>query len=261
MQKATFVISQMDCPSEEALIQMKLSTISAIHQLTFDIPNRTLEVYFESDFESIQAELQSLNLGSQWVETIEVTANAVPQVQHERQLLWIVLGINFGFFVIESLAGFFAKSMGLIADSLDMLADAIVYGLALMAVGKAVKTKRSVAKVAGIFQILLAVIGFSEVIRRFSGVENAPDFLWMIIVSIFALIANTYCLYLLQKSKSQEAHMQASMIFTSNDIIINSGVILAGLAVLFTGSAVPDLIIGGIVFLLVIQGAIRILKL
>ncbi|UJP65685.1 cation transporter [Mongoliitalea daihaiensis] len=261
MYKATFLISQMDCPSEETMIRMKLSSISSIQQLIFDIPNRKLEVYYIADFELIEKQLQTLNLGSTWVETIEVSATSIPQVPQERKLLWIVLGINFGFFVIESVAGVLAKSMGLIADSLDMLADAIVYGLALMAVGKALKTKQNVAKIAGIFQILLAIIGFSEVIRRFSGMENTPDFLWMIVVSFFALVANAYCLYLLQKSKSTEAHMQASMIFTSNDIIINTGVIIAGLAVLWSGSAVPDLIVGGIVFLLVMQGAVRILRL
>ena len=84
----------------------------------------------------------------------------------------------------------------------------------------------------------------------------------MIVVSIFALIANGICLYLLQKSKSkQEVHMKASMIFTSNDVIINIGVILAALLVHWLNSNKPDLVIGSIVFILVVQGAIRILKL
>ena len=118
-----------------------------------------------------------------------------------------------------------------------------------------------IAKTAGYFQLILAVIGFIEVIRRFIGVEKMPDFSTMIIVSIFALTANGICLYLLQKSKSREAHMQASMIFTSNDVIINLGVIAAGLLVNWLNSSKPDLIIGAIVFVLVIRGAVKILKL
>lgn len=55
--------------------------------------------------------------------------------------------------------------------------------------------------------------------------------------------------------------MTASMIFTSNDIIINTGVIAAGILVLLTQSKYPDLIIGAIVFLIVVRGAFRILKL
>ena len=120
--------------------------------------------------------------------------------------------------------------------------------------------KKRIAKVAGYFQITLAVIGFIEVIRRFFGVEKMPDFSTMIIVSILASIANGICLYLLQKSKSKEAHMQASMIFTSNDVVINLGVITAGVLVNWLDSSKPDLIIGTIDFVIVVQGAIRILN-
>lgn len=116
-------------------------------------------------------------------------------------------------------------------------------------------------RTAGYFQIILALAGFAEVVRRFIGIEEMPDFRTMIVVSIGALIANTICLYLLQKNKSKEAHMQASMIFTSNDIIINAGVIVAGLLVNWLDSGYPDLIIGAIVFLIVARGAYRILQL
>ena len=158
--------------------------------------------------------------------------------------------------------GLISKSMGLVADSLDMLADSFVYGISLFAVGGTLTKKKRIAKIAGYFQITLAIIGFSEVLRRFFGAEELPDFWTMIIVSILALIANGICLYILQKSKSkEEAHMKASMIFTSNDIIINLGVISAGLLVNWLDSNKPDLIVGTIVFGLVVQGAFRILKL
>ena len=107
----------------------------------------------------------------------------------------------------------------------------------------------------------MAIIGFGEVVRRFIVDERIPDVSTMIVVSILALTANVICLYLLQKSKSKEAHMQASMIFTSNDIIINLGVISAGLLVSWLNSSLPDLIVGAVVFAVVLQGAIRILKL
>ena len=180
----------------------------------------------------------------------------------QKRLLWIVLIINFVFFTIEMTTGLISKSMGLVADSLDMLADSFVYGISLYAVGGTIGKKKSIAKIAGYFQITLAIIGFIEVLRRFLGVEQMPNFQTMIIVSIFALLANGICLYLLQQSKSkEEAHMKASSIFTSNDIIINLGVIAAALLVKWFNSSVPDLVIGIIVFVIVIQGAFRILKL
>ena len=151
--------------------------------------------------------------------------------------------------------------MGLVADSLDMLADSFVYAISLFAIGGTLAKKKMIAKLAGYFQITLAIIGFIEVIRRFIGVEDIPNYITMIVVSLFALIANAICLYVLQKSNSKEAHMQASMIFTSNDVIINIGVIIAGILVILLNSNIPDLIVGSLVFIIVVRGAFRILKL
>ncbi len=178
----------------------------------------------------------------------------------EVKILWQVLGINFFFFVLELLTGFVSDSMGLVADSLDMLADSFVYGLAIFAAGGTIAGKKRIAKASGYFQIILALIGFMEVIRRFQGYGDVPSFRIMIVISTLALIGNATCLYLLQKSKSREAHIQASMIFTSNDVIINIGVIIAGGLVFLLNSKLPDLIIGTIVFIIVARGASRILQ-
>jgi len=252
----------MDCPSEENLIRMKLDGISSIANLDFDIPNRKLAVFHNGEIDQIEKSVIELNLGGKRISTELTEQTEFKENTNQKKLLWSVLAINFAFFVIEMTTGLISKSMGLVADSLDMLADSFVYGISLFAVGGTLIKKKRIAKLAGYFQITLAIIGFVEVIRRYFGEEELPDFWTMIIVSIFALIANGICLYILQKSKSkEEAHMKASMIFTSNDVIINLGVIIAGFLVNHFSSNKPDLIIGIIVFVLVIQGAIRILKL
>ena len=262
MEKTIFEIAKMDCPSEENLIRMKLDGISGIKNLEFDIPNRKLNVFHNGLIDQIEKSILELNLGAKKVSTEQTNQTEFDKNLNQRKLLWTVLIINFAFFLIEMTTGIISKSMGLVADSLDMLADSFVYGLSLFAVGGTFTRKKRIAKLAGYFQITLATIGFIEVLRRFLGEENLPDFSTMILISIFALIANGICLYLLQKSKSKtEAHIKASMIFTSNDIIINLGVITAGLLVNWLNSNKPDLIIGTIVFILVIQGALRILKL
>ena len=262
MEKTIFEITKMDCPSEENLIRMKLDGISSIANLDFDIPKRKLTVFHSGQIDQIEKSINELNLGGNKISTIQTEQTDFKESANQRKLLWTVLGINFAFFVIEMTTGLISKSMGLVADSLDMLADSFVYGISLFAVGGTLIKKKRIAKLAGYFQITLAVIGFIEILRRFFGNEKLPDFTTMIIVSIFALIANGICLYLMQKSKSkEEAHMKASMIFTSNDVIINLGVITAGLLVNWLNSGKPDLIIGTIVFVLVIQGAFRILKL
>lgn len=250
----------MDCAAEESLVRMKLDGIKAVRSLDFDLSARKVAVYHEGQLSEIESAIGQLGLGSRLLET-EQTDEAAPEQVQQRRLLWVVLLINFAFFALEMTTGFISGSMGLVADSLDMLADALVYGLSLFAVGAAVARKKNVARWSGYFQMTLAVLGFAEVVRRFLGVEELPDFRIMIVVSVLALIANSVCLYLLQRSKNREAHMQASMIFTSNDIIINLGVITAGVLVLWLGSSIPDLMIGAIVFVIVTLGAVRILRL
>ena len=274
MKKSVFHVAEMDCPSEESMVRMQLEGVQGVHTLAFDLEGRTVEIVHELDPSEIAGRLEQLSLGSTLRESAELSRDEATEQasgagdesaeetrRTQSRLLRTVLLINFGFFLIESIAGLVAGSMGLVADSLDMLADAIVYALSLWAVDAAVSRKRRVATISGYFQLTLAALGFMEVVRRFIGLEATPDFGTMIVVSLLALIANSVCLHLLQKSRDQEAHMKASMIFTSNDVIINGGVIIAALLVLLTNSPYPDLIVGGIVFLIVLRGALRILKL
>ncbi len=259
-----FKISKMDCPSEEQLIRMKLEGLEGIRKLDFDIPGRRLKVFHDIDNAGLIHHLLSgLKLGTSLVSSgvhHNVDSGKDKNVL-ERRILWWVLGINFGFFIIEITTGLISNSMGLVADSLDMLADSLVYALSLMVVGSIVARKKRVAMISGYFQILLALLGFAEVIRRFIDVDVIPDYRMMILISVFALLGNALCLYLLNKARSEDAHMRASWIFTSNDILVNLGVIAAAVLIIFTDSNLPDLIIGALVFGLVLRGAIRILKL
>lgn len=272
MKKSIFEISKMDCPCEESLIRTKLQGMDFIKNLEFDLANRKLTLIHSDGIEIIEKSIIELNLGGKRVSTQDIdeaeiaqntkTTSKDQENNQQKKLLLAVLGINFAFFVIEMTTGLISNSMGLIADSLDMLADSLVYAISLIAVGASLIRKKRIAISAGYLQIGLALIGFVEVLRRFFGAELMPDFKVMLIVSIFALIANGICIYILQKSNSkEEAHIKASMIFTSNDVIINLGVIVAGILVNTLNSNKPDLIVGTIVFILVMQGAFRILKL
>ena len=104
-------------------------------------------------------------------------------------------------------------------------------------------------------------LGSAEVLRRFLGFAELPDFRTTIVISALALIANSMCLYLLARPKTRDAHMQASVIFTSNDVIMNLGIITAEVLVLWLGSGILNLVIGTAVFVVVTRGAVRILRL
>lgn len=264
MNQSVFYIPKMDCAAEEQLIRMKLDDNPAVKSLRFDLPGRKLEVFHEDNVIPIEQSLNELNLGSKLVSTSvadqSTDKNGEPIIA-ERGMLWAVLYINFGSFLLEIITGYIARSMGLVADSLDMLADAIVYALSLYAVGKLTSSKKRIAGISGYLQLALAIFGLIEVVRRFLTPEAAPAFGLMIMISLIALAGNSASLYLLQRSKSKEAHIQASYIFTSNDVIVNLGVIAAGVLVYFTHSKLPDLVVGAIVFLIVGRGAFSILKL
>jgi Co/Zn/Cd efflux system component len=261
MNKTTFRIKKMDCPSEEQMIRMQLDGLAHIQSMEFDIPKRQLVVYHDGNHDEIFQRINSLNLKTSVVETAPVS-NEKPEKSNklEKKLLLQVMFLNLFFFVVESSAGFIAGSMGLLADSLDMLADSLVYGLALLAVGGTLIRKKNIAKSSGYLQLTLAVLGLTEAARRFLGFSEMPNFQIMIIISILALIGNIISLLLLQQSKSKEVHMRASMIFTSNDVIANTGLILAGALVSVTDSPYPDLIIAILIFGVVMQGAFRILQ-
>ena len=261
MQKSTFHVKQMDCPAEEQLVRLALDAIEGIESLDFDLDARTLDVYHNSEVEPIEGKLQTLNLGATLEKSTPV--KGVDAAAHEKEtgVLLIVFFINLFFFILEIATGYIAGSMGLLADSLDMLADCIVFGLALFAVGRPEINKKRVAKQSGYLQLVLVVLGIVELLRHVFGEREPPEFGLMIGVAFMALIGNAVSLIILQKHRSTEAHVQAGVIFTSNDVVINIGVIVAGVAVLLTGSDIPDLIVGTIVFLIVGRGAFRILQL
>ncbi len=241
---------------------MKLDSIPEIENLEFDIANRGLSVYHDGGLKEIENALQELNFGSKIISTEKTDKLTFDKPSNQKRVLWTVFAINLGFFLIEATTGLISRSMGLVADSLDMLADAFVYGISILAVGRNLIRQKKVARLAGYFQLFLALLGYIEVIRRFLSKEQLPDFNTMILVSFLALIANAACLLLLQKSDHKdEAHMKASMIFTSYDVIANIGIIIAGLLVFALNSVIPDLIVGTIIFGLVTQGAFKILRL
>ena len=177
----------------------------------------------------------------------------------ERKALIVALVINGGFFVGELTVGLFSRSMGLIADALDMGADASVYALSVAAVGTAASRKKQLARRSGYLQIGLATIGLIEVLRRVLVDVELPDPTSMIVLSTLALVGNIATLVVLHRVRSGEAHLQASWIFTANDIKVNALVIAAAIGVTVTASAIPDLVAGAIIFAVVANGARRIL--
>ena len=261
-------VPKMDCPSEEGMIRMALDSVEPKVTLEFDTPKRKVRVYHGDNADLIEKRMQSVGLGARLESTTPVAsesivraqASAKQEAEREAGILKWLLAINGIMFAIEITVGWWAQSTGLIADSLDMFADAAVYGVALYAVGHSVQMKLRAAHFSGWLQIILALGALGEVVRRLV-LGSEPVSTLMMSFGLVALVANVTCLLLIAKSRDNGAHMKASWIFSANDVIANLGVILAGGLVAWTGSRYPDLLIGLIIGVVVLNGARRILQL
>ena len=255
-----FHIAAMDCATEEQLVRMALSDVDGINRIEFHSDQRDVVIDHQSTPDTIDAALRSLDLGARHV---DVTSEIGPATEpgRERNALIVALIVNAGFFVGELTVGLVSGSMGLIADALDMGADASVYALSLAAVGTAAARKKQLARASGYLQLGLATIGLIEVIRRFIVDTELPDPTSMIVLSALALAGNIITLIVLHRVRSGEAHLQASWIFTANDIKVNVLVIAAAIGVALTNSASPDLVASAVIFVVVANGARRILRL
>ena len=251
----------MDCPSEIQQIKSLFTNPDQVHQMNFDLSGRTVTFYHFIETSHIIDKLAEMNLNGTLVNSQVISQSEVQKkdTDLETKTLKILLAINFGMFLFEIVFGAISESTGLIADSLDMLADSLVYGISLFAVSKVSQVKNKAAFTSGIFQIALALGCFFEVVRRFVFGSN-PISSYIIIISSISLIANVTCLFLIYKHKDGGAHMKASWIFSANDVIANVGVIIAGALVALTGSRYPDLVIGMIIAFVVFRGALQILK-
>lgn len=263
-----FLVPKMDCAAEERMIRLAIEQMPGVAALAFDLPQRRLRVFHAGEIQAVAGKLESLGLGARLTATEALAGVALAaerraaeaQAGQQAGVLRLLLAINALMFLVELVGGLLAQSTGLIADSLDMFADAAVYGVALFTVGRTAQAQLRSARFAGVLQLILALAALAEVGRRF-WFGSEPQSLSMMGIGLLALAANLTCLYLLAAHRDGGAHMRASWIFSANDVLANLGVIVAGALVAWSGSPWPDLLIGSAVGLLVLNGARRILAL
>lgn len=257
-------VPKMDCAAEERLVRMAIEREQSVHRISADLSARTIDVYHDSPAEHVLQLLEPLNFGARILQSASVADEEARGLstasEGERRTLWIALAINGAMFLGESIGGYFADSSALIADSLDMFADAAVYAIALYGVGRMAAGQRKAARLSGWLQMLLAGGALFEVVRRVI-VGSEPESALMIGVAAVALVANATTMWLLAGHREGGAHMKASWIFTTNDVMANAGVIVGGVLVSITDNPIPDLVVGAAIAMLVLAGAVRILRL
>lgn len=174
-------------------------------------------------------------------------------------MLKIVLFINALMFLVEGVAGVLAYSTSLVADSLDMFGDASVYAFSIYVVAKGPIWKAKAARFKAYIMIFFGAAVMFEAVRKiFSDVIPVAGAMGGF--GTLALAANLLCLFLLFKHRSDDVNMRSTWICSRNDIVANVSVLLAAILVNFSGSNLPDIIVGSAIAVLFLSSAAGVLK-
>jgi Co/Zn/Cd efflux system component len=175
-----------------------------------------------------------------------------------RRVLVVVLMLNALMFVLEFGAGLAARSASLMADSVDMLGDALVFGISLFALRRSLRWRSGAALIKGGFILLmgLGVLG-----------EIAVKMLWdvppvtgiMLLFGGMALVANLSCLALLWPYRRHDVNLASTFECARNDVVANLGVLAAAGLVMVTASAWPDVVVAVAIAFMFLRSSLRVI--
>lgn len=188
-------------------------------------------------------------------ETIAVLASKSDQ----RRVLVIVMIINFVMFFAEFGGGLVARSTALMADSVDMFGDGVVYALSLYALNRGPRWEAGAALAKG---GIILVFGLAVIVEIADKLINGvpPSSSLMLGFGTVALAANLTCLTLLWRFRGENVNMASTFECSRNDVVSNLGVLIAAGLVGATGQAWPDIAVGAIIAVIFIRSAWRVLS-
>ncbi len=174
----------------------------------------------------------------------------------ERQaaVLRFVLVVNAAMFGVEFISGVLAGSVALLADSLDMLGDALVYGFSLYVVARGPLWKARAAMAKAAVMGLFGAIVFAQLVYKLV-YPQTPAFEAMGAVGALALAANCVCFASLWRHRAEDINMRSVWLCSRNDLIANVAVLLAAGAVWMTLSPWPDIFVGALICALFLRSA------
>lgn len=186
------------------------------------------------------------------------TIAALAVKRDQRRVLIIVMLINFVMFAVEFSGGLIAGSSALMADSVDMFGDAFVYALSLYALNRGPRWEAGAAIAKGVIILLFGILVIAEIAGKIlNGVP--PSSSLMLLFGSLALAANLSCLALLWRFRRLNVNMSSTFECSRNDVISNVGVLAAAGLVALSGTAWPDIAVGGIIAILFLRSAWRVL--
>jgi cobalt-zinc-cadmium efflux system protein len=156
------------------------------------------------------------------------------------------------YFVVELVAGVVSGSLALLSDAGHMAADVVALGAALVATRIATRPDRTGRRTFGSYRAevfasglaVLLMLGVSayivvEAVGRI-GAEPEVASTAMLVVGGIGLVVNTVALVLLRGGAAESLNVKGAYLEVVADTVGSVGVVVAGLLVAATGSAVWD---------------------
>jgi len=173
--------------------------------------------------------------------------------------LKIVLVINAVMFIIELTVGLLSGSVSLVADSLDMLGDALVYGFSIYVVARGARMKAHAALLKG---GIMAAFGFFVLGQAVYKIvfPQLPVFETIGAIGLLALATNSLCFMLLWRHRADDINMSSVWLCSRNDIIANVSVLFAAAGVWLSHSGWPDILVGLALAVLFLRSALFVLR-
>ncbi len=175
-----------------------------------------------------------------------------------KRAIWMVIFLNAGMFAVEIYGGQMANSLSLFADAMDFLADAATYGISMLVIGMPLVIRAKTALVKGASLTLMGLFVLGATIYNLF-ILDIPEYSTMGIIALMALGANLLSVLILYRFKDGDSNIRSVWLCSRNDAIGNILVMVAAGAVYYTNSALPDLIVAGLMSSLFLSSSYKII--
>jgi Co/Zn/Cd efflux system component len=176
-----------------------------------------------------------------------------------RRVLVVVMMLNLMMFVLEFGAGIIADSAALMADSVDMLGDGLVYGISLYALNRSLRWRAGMALIKAGFILALGLGVVVEIVVKMIWGQPPASGL-MLIFGGMALVANLSCVGLLWPYRRHDVNLSSTFECSRNDVLANVGVIAAAVLVGVTASPWPDIAIAAVIAFLFFRSSLKVTR-
>lgn len=187
----------------------------------------------------------------------------------KRQLVRVI-ALTAAILVVEAVGGVLSGSLALLSDAGHMLTDVLALALTLMAVRFASlpatpaksygyhRLEILTALLNGALLILISAAILVQAVRRFMEPVAIQSGL-MVAIALAGLLANLAGLAILSHTH-ESLNIRGARMHLIGDALSSAGVLLAGAAIAVTGWQRIDPIVGGLIALVIVVGAARLLR-